>query len=508
MLEIGIRAGGFIFFSLQEHRNRLSVKKRGTYRILCLGESTTGFGGRNSYPRQLENILNQRGKEIQFSVINKGSPGADTIRIVAQLENNLNKYNPNMVITMMGINDSYDSKAYDDIANQRNTPFLKDFRIYKLGKFLHRRIINKAKEKEVALFETSESEKNIVLQLNNHLDEQENILKKVVENNPKSHDAYCQLAEYYWEREEFDKSDEIFKKAIEVNPDNHLAYVEVAMHYFESGEHDKAKEILKKAIEISPDGLDAYLKLIEYYSFWQQNEKAKELFKKAFIDKGSRGGDNIFKRAVEQDPANPKAYIKLGEYYMDIEENEKAEKVFKKAIALNSSQAYWAYVELGSYYRMKGMYDQAEEILKKAIEVNPESHWVFDELLAVLYEKQVKNKLAMTDLRKSNDWNPEYYNTVTQYNYQRLKEIVTSRGIKLVVMQYPLRNLEPLKKMFKDTRDVIFIDNEKVFKKALAQSDYGEYFYDQFGGDFGHCTAKGNRLLAGNITDVILKKIF
>jgi len=29
-----------------------------------------------------------------------------------------------------------------------------------------------------------------------------------------------------------------------------------------------------------------------------------------------------------------------------------------------------------------------------------------------------------------------------------------------------------------------------------------------FGGDFGHCTHKGNRLLAENIANVIFKEVF
>jgi hypothetical protein len=29
-----------------------------------------------------------------------------------------------------------------------------------------------------------------------------------------------------------------------------------------------------------------------------------------------------------------------------------------------------------------------------------------------------------------------------------------------------------------------------------------------FGGDFGHCSRNGNRLLAKNIADVILKEVF
>ena len=41
LLEIGLRMGGFIVMSLQEYRNHISMKQKGTYRIMCLGESTT-----------------------------------------------------------------------------------------------------------------------------------------------------------------------------------------------------------------------------------------------------------------------------------------------------------------------------------------------------------------------------------------------------------------------------------------------------------------------------------
>ena len=52
------------------------------------------------------------------------------------------------------------------------------------------------------------------------------------------------------------------------------------------------------------------------------------------------------------------------------------------------------------------------------------------------------------------------------------------------------------------------MDNEKVFKQALRKASYDEYFRDNFAGDFGHCTPNGNRLLAENIADTILKKVF
>ena len=145
LLEAGLRIGGFLILSLQEHRNKSSLKQKGTYRILCLGESTTAFRRKDSYPNQLEKILNQRNTGIRFSVINKGMAGIDTVFIVSQLEDNLDKYNPQMVTTMMGINDGSDVMPYEDIPNKKISLFFKSFRTYKLAKLLHLHIVNKAR---------------------------------------------------------------------------------------------------------------------------------------------------------------------------------------------------------------------------------------------------------------------------------------------------------------------------------------------------------------------------
>jgi len=59
---------------IQEYHNLQSIKQKGTYRIMCLGESTT----RREYPPFLEEILNQRNIGVRFSVIDKGR-GAQTL---------------------------------------------------------------------------------------------------------------------------------------------------------------------------------------------------------------------------------------------------------------------------------------------------------------------------------------------------------------------------------------------------------------------------------------------
>jgi hypothetical protein len=71
-----------------------------------------------------------------------------------------------------------------------------------------------------------------------------------------------------------------------------------------------------------------------------------------------------------------------------------------------------------------------------------------------------------------------------------------------------MRSLEPLKRIFVQDKGIIFVDNEKIFKDAVKKEGYQAYFRDIFAGDFGHCTDKGNQLLAGNIADAILKEVF
>jgi hypothetical protein len=72
-----------------------------------------------------------------------------------------------------------------------------------------------------------------------------------------------------------------------------------------------------------------------------------------------------------------------------------------------------------------------------------------------------------------------------------------------------MRSIESLKKIFQgNDKGIIFVDNEKIFKDAVARNGYRDYFRDIFGGEFGHCTEKGNRLLAENIADAILREAF
>ena len=429
LLEAGLRLGGFIITSLQEYRNWISLKK-GSYRIICLGESTT----RGQYPSFLEEILNQSNTGIKFSVIDKGVGGSNTSVILDKLESNLDRYLPNMVITMMGINDSGTHMPYEVTLTSKQMIFFRSFRTYKLTRLLWLHIVTKAKE--LGFYKLNKDRYNTE-GLQWHL--------------PK-----IELKEVFVKRAGFTTSEDSFRKAIELNPKNDWAYVELGRVYRDQGEFFQAR--------------------------------------------------NLFKKAIELNPKNDWAYVELGWLYRNMIDLSQAEKLCNKALELNPKNSK-AYGVLGWVYRDQGKLSPAEDSFKKAIELDPKNDIAYG-ALALLYTETGNFQLAGEYDKKTKELRLKEYNPITVNNYHKLKEILDTRGIRLVCVQYPVRSIEPLKKIFEGQKGIIFVDNEKIFKDALQKASYKEYFRDMFVGDFGHCTAKGNRLLAENIADVILKEVF
>ena len=461
VLEAGLRLGGFVISSLQEHQNNLSIRKRGTYRIMCLGESTT----HGQYSSFLENKLNQRNTGIRFSVVEKGLIGNDTSAILAHLESNLDRYNPDMVITMMGINDGKEYISYEAAATSKAMLFIKSFKTYKLTRLLWLHILTKAKE---AGFYKSNTGKQYPEKIQTYL-------------------PGIKLKEAYTEPVPMK---DLFRKAIELNSQDDIACLKLGKFYQEQGDSPKAEDAFKKAVELNPKNDNAYIDLGWFY------EKQGDLSKV----------EDLFKKAIESNPKNYRAYIGLGWFYREQNKLSQAEDAFKKSIELNP-QDNGAYFELGWIYREQNKLSQAEEVFKKAIELAHESDRIYV-ALSLLYQEMGKTELAEEYDRKANIFRLTYYNPFTVNNYHKLKEILDKRGIKLVCVQYPMRNAEPLKKIFDKDTGIIFVDNESVFKDALNKGNYKDYFRDMFGGDFGHCTDRGNKLLAKNIANVILKELF
>jgi hypothetical protein len=98
--------------------------------------------------------------------------------------------------------------------------------------------------------------------------------------------------------------------------------------------------------------------------------------------------------------------------------------------------------------------------------------------------------------------------SVTKANYRTATEILQDRGIQVVAMQYPMRSVETLSYLLTGAEDVLFVDNQATFRDAVARYGYDALFRDRFAGDFGHCTRRGNRLIAENLVATVFEPLF
>jgi tetratricopeptide (TPR) repeat protein len=464
LLEVCLRLGGFIWLSIQEYGNLQSLKQKGAYRILCLGESTTG----RQYGTYLEEILNKRNIGIKFSVIDEGTAGINTTTIISQLEGNLDKYQPQMVIAMMGINDGGERVSRENINTINMVSFLKSFRVYKLARLLWLHILNKTKEIEFCTSKLSwfgsGGDRSYLLRIGPNSAYAESIPTEGIEldsrnnsgSNLKDDKEYVQEAELYSIAGKFTDAEEAFKKAIAINPKNNNAY-----------------------------GL--LIKLYWDYRYFLRSEI-------------------FFKEAIKINPVNEEAYYWMAVGYRIRGEYSSAEKLLRKTLEISPDNLS-AVSELILVSRLQGKYSEIEDLLKRDIKKNPNSEYLYG-MLAAFYGQMGRHVSANECYRKARKFRMQYYNPKTRDNYLKLKSVLDKRGIKLVCMEYPVRSVRPLKEVFINRDGMVFVDNEKIFKDALKKNNYEMFFRDMFGGEFGHCTEKGNRLLAQNIANTILKEVF
>ena len=146
-LEIILRISGFGYNVFHP----VPAAASGEYRIFCIGESTTwGIGAKDSstqsYPRQLEALLNKEFKNIGIKVFYDQAIGQNTSEISDKLPLWLKKFKPNLVIFMCGFNNwwnldksnilLFNNNKMTSILSSKALIFLNNFRTWKLFKWI------------------------------------------------------------------------------------------------------------------------------------------------------------------------------------------------------------------------------------------------------------------------------------------------------------------------------------------------------------------------------------
>ena len=460
-LETALRLGGFIILSLQEHRNAVAMRQKGAYRILCIGESTT----QRQYPPFLEQAINGRNLGIRFSVIDRGISGATTSLLMNRLESGLKAYHPDMVVAMMGINDRGPHMPFEPKTKSKTVRLIWTLKTYKLARISWMHIAGAGNRVKPARHDAVAAEKPAI--------------------KPKAQSAFAQ-----------DQTDQI------VNPKKDAAFRELGRTYREQGRFADAEAALKKALAIDPSDDGVYSDLGDIYDLRRQRAMAVA----------------AYKNALKINPRNVPAYTALGWIYYSQADFAEAAEAYKKALEINprSRGDYgpmaWAIVGLSDTHsesQKQLARSLLQELTGQAIKAGLKLPDRVYGAISTAYMELGEPGLARQYQDKAEESSLKGYNPVTADNFRRLHEILDRRGIKLVCVQYPMRRLDPLRNIFQGkTNGIVFVDNEKIFRDAVQKSSFREYFKDTFGGDFGHCTDKGNELLARNIADVLAREVF
>lgn len=340
LVEVGFRISGSLLLVERTIRNRQGLSDEGTYRILCLGESTT----QQQWPPFLQEELDKLNIGVKFKVIDEGKRGTRSAVILSRLDDYLNTFKPHMVVVMMGINDGQwiwkNSFIYD------NNPFakviwcLKSMRLNKLATYLRDglkdRALNKTKH-----FERENSDHDDVVF------ENADKLINIDSNNPNAYNAQdnLNLGKHYYLRGYYDIAERAFETAIKTDPKDRRAYVELANLCYQNREYERAKQLYATAIRIAPK--------------------------------------------------NPDAYIGLGKLYFLNGEFQEAENVFEAGAKANPINS-WLFIVMGNMYHQKGKLDNAEKLYETAINANPRDQWVYGQLMLLYEEKLSINKNIST----------------------------------------------------------------------------------------------------------------
>lgn len=435
-LFLRIIGAGYLSYRRGFDKDIVESKSSG-YKILCLGDSFTfgvGAGRGRDYPSQLENMLNKSKLGKEFEVINRGIGGQNSSELLYYLDRNLEKYNPDLVIVMIGMNDGHNAHLHDWALGKKRWhtmlfSWIKELRVYKLFKFACA-VIKKSNSKNEPELEEDINRKN------------------------------------KFEQEEIIQINSSVESRIQ------MKFVSRAIELFENGQNEEAKNLL--------------IETVKGENVWEYINLAKEYSANDTVE-------HVIKKTLKDNPHDEWLRFTLGKTYLAQDKFDEAERVFEYILEDNPNNNYIRFDLAGLYLRQK-KYAEAESLLKNAIEVHGES-LRSSQFLSWCYEAQ-GNKVEADKFREK----IKSYREITDINTFTIARKVLSRGIKLIIMNYP-KGYPRGQCLSKETIEgITLIDNESVFNN-FSEAERSLLF----SADNHHCNVMGYKVIAENLFDYIIK---
>jgi len=145
------------------------------------------------------------------------------------------------------------------------------------------------------------------------------LLRRVVEKDPKHKWGWNNLGLAYLSLREFDAAVPAFQKQIEINPYDEYAHNNLGRAYREQRNYDEAEKAFQKQIEVQPLDKWAHANLGRMYRELKRYDEALA----------------SLERAVVITPQDPAVHISLGQVYLKKDRGEDALAAFDKAVEIS-----------------------------------------------------------------------------------------------------------------------------------------------------------------------------
>ncbi len=435
LVESGLRIGGASFEPVGGTEPSAASGEAST--VLCLGESTTAWGGEYAYPRQLGRVL-QQGAVGPYRVVNAGEPGRDSRSIVANLEGNLERFQPWVVVAMMGANDVQGSGAIPEGfgAPSGERGLLGGLRTLRLIRLLwHQREHPWASGPRGG---PAHGEEHI-----------ENTPAVLAIDRVKQAQAEGREAE----------GREALVAAVEGCLEGRLTYPEIAMGIVGS----------------APLAIWLIEEIEDRHVSWADSRVGLQLLGVARLSLGQeREAEQAILQALELEP--------LGHWAAETDQAP-----LRVLVRLLYQQ--------GREEELRGW------LVRYADAVPGDGH--LHSAASGLYERDGRHGRALALREHAASIRAGQPSPLTRESYLALGDALAARGIHLVAVGYPRRDIAGLEALVEGIPGVTLVDNQDVFEQAVAEHGYDTIFADRCYGDFGHGTPEGNRLLAEQVAGAI-----
>ncbi len=504
--ELLLRASGLLFMASVERRSDLS-DRADTRTVLCLGDSMTAFGGRHAYPRQLEARLNKRLGPGSFKVLNASRPAVDTGALLEIMEQQLDRSQPDIITVMIGINDELGQ--FGDLYNPSRASGLRGLgsklKLVRLVLFGVERVQRQSAERAAAAALEEERIRLVslvqeggteddwhkllqVYRQQRSLPDAIRLLRRMAEAHP-SPRVLADVAKFNRDPREKER---LYHQALERYPDSHYVYKWLVRHYGHQGEQASVETVLRQQAAAMPDVLS-------------YNELAKFLMAAGEIEEAER----CLRKALAVEP-NFQSWYELGVLYQEQGSLAQAEAFLRRAIEIGAPG--FVHARLGQVLRKLGRDKEAEQAYLRAIASSWDrplvKEYTWDNhdhdrneaivQLSELYRDRGAARRAEKTLEDLSFGRESYQ------DYQNLARRALKASGRLVVVQYPMRSIEPLHVILPEQPGLVFVDNEASFQQAVEEDGYSTMFIDHSGADFGHLTRKGHAMVAENIANAIM----